>query len=174
MEITPVIKFSDDKVCRLEIVKSQKDIPFKVRICLQLGSGWGCFVSDVDKKKLKFSYDFKETCDLMQENHFPLKLLLLSLGLWSFKQKSSWNRNPQSVKKLNFPLRVLQNKKRSTLQLTLSTTHLAKPHALPFNSLFNQIIFVRRSSSTTILAFWRQSALWTVKSERITSLRSSR
>lgn len=39
VEITPVIKFSDDKVCRLEIVKSQKDIPFKVRICLQLAVG---------------------------------------------------------------------------------------------------------------------------------------
>lgn len=39
VEITPVIKFSDDKVCRLEIVKAQKDIPFKVRICLQLVVG---------------------------------------------------------------------------------------------------------------------------------------
>lgn len=39
VEITPVIKFSDDKVCRLEIVKSQKDIPFKVRICLHVEVG---------------------------------------------------------------------------------------------------------------------------------------
>jgi hypothetical protein len=32
VEITPLIKVDEDKVCRLEIVKSQKDIPFKVNI----------------------------------------------------------------------------------------------------------------------------------------------
>lgn len=30
VEITPVIKIDEGKVCRLEIVKSQKEIPFKV------------------------------------------------------------------------------------------------------------------------------------------------
>lgn len=30
VEITPVIKVDEEKVCRLEIVKKQKDIPFKV------------------------------------------------------------------------------------------------------------------------------------------------
>jgi hypothetical protein len=29
VEITPLIKVDEDKVCRLEILKSQKDIPFK-------------------------------------------------------------------------------------------------------------------------------------------------
>lgn len=33
VEITPLIKVDEDKVCRLEIVKSQKDVPFKVKIC---------------------------------------------------------------------------------------------------------------------------------------------
>lgn len=34
VEITPVIKVDEEKICRLEIVKSQKDIPFKVnRLC---------------------------------------------------------------------------------------------------------------------------------------------
>lgn len=31
VEITPLIKVDEEKICRLEIVKSQKDIPFKVR-----------------------------------------------------------------------------------------------------------------------------------------------
>lgn len=31
VEITPVIKVDEGKVCRLEIVKSQKDIPFRVK-----------------------------------------------------------------------------------------------------------------------------------------------
>lgn len=31
VEITPVVKVDEEKICRLEIVKSQKDIPFKVR-----------------------------------------------------------------------------------------------------------------------------------------------
>lgn len=32
VEITPVIKVDEEKVCRLEIVKRQKDIPFMVRL----------------------------------------------------------------------------------------------------------------------------------------------
>lgn len=31
VELTPVIKIDESKICRLEMVKSQKDIPFKVR-----------------------------------------------------------------------------------------------------------------------------------------------
>lgn len=31
VEITPVIKVDEEKVCRLDIVKSQKEIPFKVK-----------------------------------------------------------------------------------------------------------------------------------------------
>lgn len=30
VEITPVIRVDEEKVCRLDIVKSQRDIPFKV------------------------------------------------------------------------------------------------------------------------------------------------
>jgi hypothetical protein len=34
VEITPVIKIDSGKICRLEIIKSQKDIPFKVAVDL--------------------------------------------------------------------------------------------------------------------------------------------
>lgn len=30
VEITPLIKVDEEKVCRLEIIKKQKEIPFKV------------------------------------------------------------------------------------------------------------------------------------------------
>jgi hypothetical protein len=35
VEITPVIKIDSGKICRLEIIKSQKDIPFKVAVVIE-------------------------------------------------------------------------------------------------------------------------------------------